>query len=210
MVKSRKELEIEISRVPSFKAPIKQLEQYVCDSSIASKLLWTAYIYGDIENKIVADLGCGTGILSYGAFLLGARDILCIDIDINALYTAREFLDSFHSASSYTHYLCCDVEQLSLRSVDTVVMNPPFGVYRRGIDLQFLERAFEIMPSSIYSIHKYNPDSHKLITRLAQTNSYTVQIVYTGYMSIHATYEHHTKRLHRFRVSVYRFTSKVS
>ncbi|MCS7110765.1 MAG: METTL5 family protein [Ignisphaera sp.] len=204
MVRSKRELEIAISEAPSFKIPIRQLEQYVCDSSIASELLWNAYIYGDIEDKVIVDLGCGTGILSYGAFLLGAREVFCIDIDINALHTAREFLDGIRSAQSI-HYICCDVKRLTLRSIDTIVMNPPFGVHRRGRDLQFLEKAFEIAPSNIYSIHKHSLDSHKLITKLACRKGYAAQLIYTGNMSIHATYEDHVKRIHRFKVSIYRF-----
>ena len=29
--------------------------------------------YGDIDGKLVADLGCGCGVLSIGATMLGAR-----------------------------------------------------------------------------------------------------------------------------------------
>ncbi len=206
MVKSKRELEIALTEIPSFKNPIKKLEQYVCDSSIASELLWHAYIYNDIKDKIVADFGCGTGILSYGAFILGARDVFCIDIDHNALYTAKEFLDTIHGASSAIHYICCDVRKLSLRPIDTIIMNPPFGVHSRGKDIEFLEKAFEILPSNIYSIHKYNPNSHRLITRLAYRKDYTIQLIYTGNMSIHATYENHVKYIHRFKISIYRFT----
>lgn len=206
MVRNKKELEIALTDVPSFRTPIKKLEQYMCDSSIASELLWNAYIHGDIKGKTVADLGCGTGILSYGTLLLGAKNVLCIDIDPTALYIAKKFLDDVPSVSSNIHYICCDVRKLFLRSIDTIVMNPPFGVYSWGMDLEFLERAFEISPSNIYSIHKYNPNSHKLITKLAYRRGYTVRIIHTGNMHIHATYEDHVKRIHRFKVSIYKFT----
>ena len=205
MVKSKKELEIFLTKVPIFTNPIKRLEQYVCDSSVASELLWYAYMYGDIRNRTIADLGCGTGILSYGSLILGAKDVFCIDIDCSTLSVAREFLENASHFHTRIHYICCDVERLFLRSIDTIVMNPPFGVYSRGIDLKFLEQAFEISPSNIYSIHKYNPNSHKLITRLAQKKGYAVQLIAIENMAIQATYEEHVKHVHRFRVSIYRF-----
>ena len=32
--------------------------------------------YGDLEDKLVADLGCGCGVLSIGAVMLGARWVI--------------------------------------------------------------------------------------------------------------------------------------
>lgn len=206
MVRSKKELEILLTKVPAFTAPMKKLEQYICDSSIASELLWYAYMHGDIRNRTVADLGCGTGILSYGSLILGAKDVFCVDIDCNVLSISREFVENTsHALHTCIHYICCDVRRLFLRSIDTVVMNPPFGVHSRGIDLRFLEQAFEISPSNIYSIHKYNPNSHKLITRLAHKKGYIVQLIAVGNMAIQATYEDHIRQVYRFKVSIYRF-----
>ncbi len=42
------------------------------------------------ENKRILDVGTGTGILSIAARLLGAREALAIDIDPDAVRTARE------------------------------------------------------------------------------------------------------------------------
>ncbi len=41
------------------------------------------------ENTRFLDLGCGSGILSLAAWLLGARDLSCVDIDENAAAIAR-------------------------------------------------------------------------------------------------------------------------
>ncbi len=40
------------------------------------------------ENSVVADLGCGSGILSIVALLLGAKSAFAVDIDANAIKTA--------------------------------------------------------------------------------------------------------------------------
>lgn len=38
----------------------------------------------NIKDKTVLDMGCGSGILGIGAALMGAKSILCVDIDKNA------------------------------------------------------------------------------------------------------------------------------
>ncbi|MEG2323094.1 MAG: 50S ribosomal protein L11 methyltransferase [Anaerovoracaceae bacterium] len=43
-----------------------------------------------VSKKSVLDLGCGSGILSIGAALLGSCQVLAIDIDPNAVKVARE------------------------------------------------------------------------------------------------------------------------
>jgi ribosomal protein L11 methyltransferase len=41
------------------------------------------------ENLIVADIGCGSGILSIGAVLLGAKEVYAVDTDALAVKTCR-------------------------------------------------------------------------------------------------------------------------
>ena len=46
----------------------------------------------DFNGKKVVDVGAGSGILSYGASLLGAKDILVIDNDLDAIKVSKENL----------------------------------------------------------------------------------------------------------------------
>jgi len=46
------------------------------------------------------------------------------------------------------------------KSVDTVVMNPPFGTKRKGIDMAFLEAAVCMARESVYSLHKSSTRSY--------------------------------------------------
>lgn len=46
----------------------------------------------DFTGKSVVDVGAGSGILSYGAYLLGAKDILVIDNDEDAIKVSMENL----------------------------------------------------------------------------------------------------------------------
>ncbi len=46
--------------------------------------------YMDVEGKDVIDIGCGSGILGLSAKILGAKSVLLIDIDENAVKNAKE------------------------------------------------------------------------------------------------------------------------
>lgn len=79
-------LEEFLQGVDGFEKPKILLEQYVTPSHIASVMLYTIQTkYNDIENKLVADLGAGCGMLSIGSFLLGAQHTIGFDIDPDAL-----------------------------------------------------------------------------------------------------------------------------
>ncbi len=206
MVIDKKRLELILSKAPRFPTPRKDLEQYPTSSRIASYMLWTAYLKGDIEGRVVADLGCGTGVLSLGALLLGASEVVCIDIDCSALTIAKHWIENYSAIG--IEALCGDVTWISLREIDTVIMNPPFGVYKRGADISFLRKAFEIAKRSVYSIHKFNPQSHRLITETAKEANFITEILSIDYMEIPQLYEEHVKRVHRFKVALYRFRKR--
>jgi len=205
VIKSRKELEIILSRVPSFPTPKRELEQYVCDSRIASELLWSAFMAGDIEGKVVADLGCGTGVLSYGALALGASQALCIDIDCEAIYIAKNFIDlETRLIEGNAHFVCADVRKLGVRKADTVVMNPPFGVYSPGIDMEFLISALNLKPYAIYSIHKHSDQLLHVIQRILKQygDEYIIASITINNMAIPQIFETHRRRIHRFKVAI--------
>ena len=106
----------------------------------------------------MADLGCGTGVLSIGARLLGAKAVIGYDIDAQALEIARKNLEEFgfgndEDSDGYCDLVLSDVTQnweptcdqdANIKqdgniphlsgAFDTVVMNPPFGTkHNRGI-----------------------------------------------------------------------------
>ena len=88
-ISSKSQLAIILSKLEVFSDPKVKAEQYVTDSEAAASALWNANLLGDIEGKVIADLGCGTGNLGIGAMLLGARRILLIDSDEGALKIAK-------------------------------------------------------------------------------------------------------------------------
>ncbi len=78
-------LERLLENLEGFSDPSPLLEQYRTPAPLAARLLFHAALKGDIEGKRVCDLGCGTGILAIGASLLGAREVVAVDIDQSAL-----------------------------------------------------------------------------------------------------------------------------
>ncbi len=130
------------------------LEQYALPGSLAAEILITAYYFGDIHQKDVADLGCGSGILGIGALLLQANSVLFVDCDCDILRTARENCAEATKGlkAGRATFHCSNIQDIVTR-VDTVVENPPFGTRRRGEDVQFLKKATEIA-SVVYSLHK--------------------------------------------------------
>lgn len=57
------------------------------------------------EGDSILDLGCGSGILSIGALLLGAESATAVDVDENSVKIAKENAEKNHiSAEKYTAY----------------------------------------------------------------------------------------------------------
>ena len=120
----KKELEIILSSLKDIQTPSPSLEQYTLPPEIASYILNLAKLNGDIENKRVADLGTGNGILAIGAKLLGAKEVYAIDIAKNTLEVAKE---NIKALDLDINLILADVAFIELKKIDTVIQNPPFG-----------------------------------------------------------------------------------
>ncbi len=144
----RNELERALQRVVPHTRPRPDLEQYSTPATIAADMLYTALSFGDVQDRRVVDLGCGGGILSIGAALLGAESVTGIDVDANAIEDAQRNVDASGVDVELLHM---DIAEASMRA-DTAIMNPPFGAQRRNADRPFLEAALRIAPRS-YSLH---------------------------------------------------------
>lgn len=131
-----------------------ELEQYTLSGDDAADILITAYDFGDIYQKKVADLGCGSGILGIGALLLQCASVIFADCDSRMLEIARENAARATKGLKVgnTRFHCSTIQNVTF-TVDTVIQNPPFGTKKRGTDVQFLKKATEIAPV-VYSLHK--------------------------------------------------------
>ena len=107
-----KDLVASLQLVQTWERPKVELEQYPTPPDIAAHMLLAADAEDSLEDALVADLGCGGGILGIGAAMLGAGHVLCVDIDPDALSVAEQ---NVAEAEVPVDLLACDVLQLAAR-----------------------------------------------------------------------------------------------
>lgn len=201
-----KKLEQILQEVDSFDTPKIKLEQYMTPPNIAACILFAIQSsFDDIDNKIIADLGCGSGILSIGSILLGAAFCSGFDIDHDALNICLKNLKQFQ-LSSYD-LIQCDISYLSdtfYKRYDTVIMNPPFGTNKKGIDIEFLKVAINMSKHSVYSLHKTN--TREYISSKARSWRIKNEVIAELRFDLPHTYKFHTKKSVDIAVDLHRFS----
>jgi putative methylase len=140
-------LEIALEGLEGFERPDPRIEQYTTPAVLAARLLHHAHLLGDIEGKAVCDLGCGTGILTCGASLLGASRVVGFELDPAALAIARR---NAARLGADVEFVQGDVRDRGIIEgigrFDTVVMNPPFGAQDPHADRPFVDAALALAP----------------------------------------------------------------
>ncbi len=152
-ITKKRHLEMVLQQIPPHESPKVHLEQYTTPSGIASDILWNAYSLGDVEDQKVVDLGCGTGIFAIGAALLGANEVIGVDIDSDAIKIAQ-LQASKSGVNDVIEFIPKNIQNFT-GSADTVIQNPPFGAQkakRKEADRIFMTKAIEIAPV-VYSFH---------------------------------------------------------
>lgn len=201
------ELERRLEKVAGFPSPSARLEQYQTPAVLAARLLYHAALRRDIEGRRVCDLGCGTGILSIGAALLGAREVVGVDADETVLPTARE---NAARAGVEGTFLCGRIGDPGVSSsigpCDTVVMNPPFGAQNVHADRPFIDAALDIAPR-IYGI--FNTGSRQFVESYIAGRG-CVEEVIGGLLSIRRTFSFHTRDVREVAVEIMVISRKVA
>lgn len=141
----QRELEMLLQKVPPHPQPRAELEQYPTPAPVAADLVYRALAAGDIADKVVLDLGAGTGVLAIGAALAGAREAIGVDIDPEALRLAEAAARSLGIPREVLSWRVGRVESARL-AADTVLMNPPFGAQRKHADQPFHVTALACAP----------------------------------------------------------------
>lgn len=196
---TKKQLAIKLSKLRPFSKPRLSLEQYNIDSEIAALILWTAYLNNDINGKVIADLGCGNGILGKGALLFGAKRVYFLDKDKEAIKLAKENVNSKKAV-----FLNKDVADFN-KKVNTVIQNPPFGTKEKHIDKIFLEKAMEI-GNKIYSIHKI---TSKNFIKAVIKNKFRIKGILEFNLQLKSTYRFHRKKYYKVKVGCWILERKM-
>jgi len=199
----KKELEIFLQKIPDFEKPKPGLEQYVTPASIVADIIFIAFQMRDIENKIVLDLGCGTGIFSVGAYVAGAKKVTGIDSDEDAIKTAKKFADE---NKLEIDFIVKDVKDVDILC-DTVIMNAPFGAQKSNInaDRRFIEKAFE-KANVIYSLHLTKTVS--FIEKMVSSLKGNIDFTKDYYFPIKHSQSFHSKKVVFFDVTLLRILTK--
>lgn len=201
----KRHLEILLSSLKTNPNPKLKFEEYSLDPKSASTILYTAFSQGDVQGKRVIDLGSGTGILSIGAAILGARCVVGIDIDKDLIRTA---IDNMNNSNVRVEFVCGSID--CIRGLfETTIMNPPFGSWRRGLDAKFLDRAL-IISSVIYSVHKASDKSDMFLRKKVAAKGGEIGKLGNVEITLPRLFDFHRKAKYKVNANFYRTIRKDS
>ena len=203
---NKKELEIILSKLKEIETPSVELEQYTIPSDLAAEILNLAYLSGDIKNKVVLDLGCGSGRLMIGAVLLDAKKVIGVDVDKKVIEIAKKNIKNAEGLTSIkiqgkTELFYMDISEWEGR-VDTIIQNPPFGIQKLHADRIFLKKALECA-EKIYSLHRHYEKSRQFLTKLIEKNGGKVEKVIKFKFRIPYMFKFHKKPYVKYEVDLF-------
>ncbi len=143
-------LGVVLSKLEEHPSPKYMLEQYSITPGVAAHMLFMAK--DDLKGRVVYDLGCGTGRLAIGAAMLGAKTVVGIDIDRDALAAAERnarYAEKVTgiAVSNICRWVNSDIFNVK-KPTDTVIQFPPFE-----LGDMFFKKALGLA-NVVYSIHK--------------------------------------------------------
>jgi len=208
---NKKQLISIIQSTESFSKPKIELEQYCIDAISAVDIVYFAgFEFNDIDNKLILDLGTGTGRLSIASALLNAAIVLSVDIDILAVNTLKKNISKL-DLKNVIFPLCSDVKSLEFSKEAlfnnfkiTTIMNPPFGVKRKTADRVFLKKAFSIS-DVVYSIHLAGEKVFDFISKFCYKYDWHIDNFFPYKMLLERSYQFHTKKVKSIDVNIFRF-----
>lgn len=204
-----KKLEEYLQSVDAFEKPKILLEQYLTPSHIASQLIFTIQNnFDDLDGKLVADLGCGTGMLSIGSAIIGASHVIGFEIDDDALDIAMNNVNEMEIPN--VDFVNCnlmeDGESWS-EVFDTVIMNPPFGTKKNaGMDIKFLEVGIRLTSNVVYSLHKTS--TRDFIKKKLKDFNVDGEVIAELRYNLESSYKFHKKSSVDIQVDVWKINKK--
>lgn len=205
-ITSKSGLAIALSRLKGFEKQKVREEQYPTEPEIAAEMLWLMHMRKELDDKTIADLGSGTGILGLGALLLGARKAFLVDKDKEAMDIAeenyRDLQKDFELGEAV--FVLKDVNDFNEKA-DVVVENPPFGTRQEHADRAFLGKAFSTA-DVVWSFHKSSTE--KFVLAFAEDNDFSASEKINFKFPLHAAHDFHTRKIHRIDVTLYRLERK--
>ena len=201
-IRSKRDLEVVLSKLKGYQKPSLTLEQYPTPSTIAAEWVWTMALKGEVAGRTIADAGCGPGILGIGLLLLGARRVIFIDKDPEIMRVCMENYERIKREYEIgkAEFITHDIILLD-QEVDIVVQNPPFGTKQEHADKKFLEKAFTVAPM-VYSMHKWSTRS--FVEAICKDFRFKITDVWRYEFPIKAVFSFHEKPVQVVDVGLWR------
>ena len=200
----KKHLEMKLQSIPNHPKPKVGLEQYTTPAVIASDLVWNAFALGDIEDRDVIDLGCGTGVFAIASALMGASSSIGVDVDEDSISLAMDVKDKLKVDNA--DFIVSDIDEFNHESnADTVFQNPAFGSQRNaksGQDLKFVQKAIDLNPDVLYSFHMAS--TQDFLIGYYEDNGLEITHIFRYNFPIPKIYDFHTKEKQNVDVIVIR------
>ncbi|WP_291767150.1 METTL5 family protein [Caldivirga sp. UBA161] len=169
-----------------------------------AEVVWLAYLKGDVAGRRVIDPTCGTGRFSAAAALLGSIQVICSDVDEDAVKDAYRYLSELGLLNVVDLAVMDFTMPALVKPLDTVFQNPPFGIWSsRGTDVKLLLASLNLSKVT-YSIHKEGTEGY--ITKVVKALGKSVEVARGFKLSIPYTYRHHRKPRRVIKVYVIRVT----
>ncbi|MDP4012492.1 MAG: METTL5 family protein [Candidatus Nanoarchaeia archaeon] len=204
---TKKDLKKLLTKLKQIEESKLELEQYQTDPDIVASVVWHAYLSGEIENKQVADLGCGNGIFGIASLILGAKKCFFLDLDKNAIKITKEnikLIEEELGKKFDAEFLNKDISEFK-EKVDTILQNPPFGIQsEKHTDRNFLIKAMT-SATTIYSIH--SADSGDFVNKLAKDHNFTATIFEELNFPVKHTYSFHKHEKSTVKATIWKIES---
>ena len=201
---SKRALATRLAAVEAFQSPRVELEQYQTPAELAATLVHTADLQGDIADRLILDLGCGTGMLALAATVFEPAAVVGLELDGAALETARRNERTL-SLPQPVSWVRGDVTRSPLcpQGPVTVLMNPPFGAQtgNEHADRAFLDTAATVADVS-YSVH--NAGSADFVEAFAKDTGGTVTHAFAAQLDLPRAFEFHHEDSRTIDVEVFR------
>ncbi|KRH92129.1 putative RNA methylase, partial [Pseudoloma neurophilia] len=196
-----KEIKIALSQLKSFECPKIKLEQYITPSELSATMIHTiSTVYDDITDKKILDLCGGTGMLGINAMFYDPESVTNLDIDKDALDICRE---NCKLMDCNIELIETDFRKYQFEGVifDVCLLNPPFGMQKKGIDIEAIEFALKYC-KTVYVLH-----SNK--TRDFYMKKFkNIEIIAEMKYDLPSTYKFHKKKNVTIDVDLYRILSE--
>ena len=180
-----------LNQLLNIEKPNSKLEQYFTTPLLAVRFLKKI----DFKNKIVIDFGCGAGIVGLTALLLGAKKVIFLDVDKEAVELTKNNYAIIKNQVPVgeAEFLNQDISLFkSSFKADVALLNPPFGTTdeNKRIDSIFLKKAMNVA-KIVLTMHK--TVTKKYIKGIMAEKGFNLTYAEDFLFPIDKIYSHHSE-----------------